>query len=276
MQSNSPISPDADLTARIPEGATVKVIGLGGIGSIVSRYLTVFLHSLDTPCRLVIVDGDVFEPKNAARMLFSKYGPKSEVIEEELADHLDGSAMTLVSISEYVTPDNIGRLIQEDDIIILCVDNHATRKLVNDHCAKLNNSVLISGGNDGIEEKKGGKKLRGTYANSQIYVRKDGQDCGPSLTTLHPEIEEPQDKLPTDVSCMELMSSVPQILFVNLAAASAILNMFWLYLCEQSHYCEMSLDIGDCVMNPWPIEGPFHTVTKKASKKQASKVVVSV
>ena len=39
--------PAADLAA----GTTLKVVGLGGVGSIVARYLAVFLAALDRPLR---------------------------------------------------------------------------------------------------------------------------------------------------------------------------------------------------------------------------------
>ena len=41
---------------------TIKIVGLGGVGSIVARYLAVFLASLEQPLRLVLIDGDTFEP----------------------------------------------------------------------------------------------------------------------------------------------------------------------------------------------------------------------
>jgi len=34
----------------------------------------------------------------------------------------------------------------KEDLVLLAVDNHATRKLVSDHCARLDNVCLISGG----------------------------------------------------------------------------------------------------------------------------------
>ena len=55
------------LRPRVEHGATFKIIGLGGVGGIVARYLTTFLASLDAACRLVLIDGDEFEEKNATR-----------------------------------------------------------------------------------------------------------------------------------------------------------------------------------------------------------------
>jgi hypothetical protein len=130
------------------------------------------------------------------------------------------------------------------------VDNHVTRKLVNDHCAKLKNICLISGGNDGVGKDSSGAVRRGTYGNVQIYVRRGGRDLTPSLSEYHPEIANPKDKHPADLNCTELVVSKPQILFANLAVASAMLNTLLLYLSGKTHYGELSFDIAEGLSRP--------------------------
>jgi molybdopterin/thiamine biosynthesis adenylyltransferase len=170
------------------------------------------------------------------------------------------SQLTLVAIEEYLQSDNLDRLLREDDLVLLCVDNHATRKLVSEHCGKLNNVSLISGGNDGVGEDGHGKTLRGTYGNVQIYLRRGGRDASPSLTRYHPEIDKPADKLPSDLSCTDLIASVPQIVFTNLATASAMLNATWLLLCGALHYSELCFDIADGLMRPAGLPSPQREV----------------
>ena len=137
------------------------------------------------------------------------------------------------------------------------MDNHATRKLVSDFCAtRRSNICLISGGNDGVGEDASGRRLRGTYGNCQVYIRRDGQDVSPALTRYHPEIAQPADHLPTDQSCTELVASVPQILFANLTAAAAILNSLWLHLCGALHYGEICFDVAEGLMRPLPLMQP--------------------
>jgi hypothetical protein len=240
---------------HLPENATVKLIGLGGIGSILARYASLFLASLGRAGRLVLIDGDAFEPSNATRMFFGACGNKAAVVREELLPRLVDSNLTLVAVEEFLTADNITQLVHEGDILLLAVDNHATRKLVNDHCAQLENICLISGGNDGVGPDSAGTFRRGTYGGVQIYHRHQSQDATPALTYLHPEILKPVDHLPTDLSCTDLIASVPQILFTNLAVASAMLNALWLHLCGALHYSELALDIADGLMRPvLPIE----------------------
>jgi molybdopterin/thiamine biosynthesis adenylyltransferase len=247
-------APYRKLIPNIQQGTTFKIIGLGGVGGVVARYLAIFLAQ--HPVRLVLVDGDTFEPANASRMMFNQFGNKAEVIWEELIPHLRNSQANCICIDEYVTTENVGRLIQNKDIVILAVDNHTTRKLVNDHCASLQECVLISGGNDGMEEEENGKVHRGTFGNVQVFIRRNGMDASPQLTRYHPEIKEPADKHPDDISCAEMVVSVPQILFTNMMVATSILGTLWLYLSDGLHYSEVAFDLADAVMNPIPIQPP--------------------
>jgi predicted ThiF/HesA family dinucleotide-utilizing enzyme len=233
--------------------AGFKVVGLGGVGGVVARYLSVFLAARDEDDRLVLVDGDRFEAKNAARMLFSGEGNKAEIVAADLRAALPESRLSLVAVPEYVTAENVSRLIREGDVILLCVDNHATRKLVNDACAALDAVTLVSGGNDGVGEDADGTVQRGTYGNVQVHLRRAGADATPPLTARHPEIEEPADDLPTDQGCAELLSSVPQILFTNLQTAAAMLSTLRLLLEDELHYSELCFDIHDALMRPLPV-----------------------
>jgi hypothetical protein len=239
-------TPQNELAPALPEDARVKVVGLGGIGCVVLEYLAVFLKGLGQPVRLVLIDGDKFELGNSRRMVFREVGNKAEVKAAEVLGWLGDSDVSVASVAEYVTPDNVKRLIREGDHVFLCVDNHATRKLVSDHCGTLNDVALFSGGNDGVEP----PRQRGTYGNVQVYLRRAGQDATASLTRFHPEIAKPGQKLPTELSCVELAQSVPQILFTNLAVASAMLNAYFAHVCGKLTYQEVKLDVLDARMLP--------------------------
>jgi len=254
--SLSHIPHDRLLQPELPENTSVKLIGLGGVGGIVARYGAMFLASLGCEARLVLIDGDSFEPGNATRMFFGCCGNKAAVTRDELLPRLADSCLTLLAIEEFLTPENISRLLHNGDLILLAVDNHATRKLVNDHCATLAEVCLISGGNDGIEKTAHGRQRRGTFGNAQIHVRSAGEDLTPSLTRFHSEIANPADKHPADKSCTELIVSVPQILFANLMVASAMLNTLWLHLCGATHYGEIAFDLADGLMRPVPLPQP--------------------
>ena len=243
-----------ELVPQLERLGDVKLIGLGGVGGIVARYGAVYLAALDHAVRLVLIDGDVFEPQNASRMLFSRPGNKAAVVCEDLCGAVDDSCLSVVAVEDYVTPENLPRLVREGDTVLLAVDNHATRKLVSDHVRdQLVDVCLISGGNEGAGPDSGGAVQRGTYGNVQIYLSQDGVDVTPPLTQFHPEIEDPADQVPDDVSCTEALISTPQILFANLAVASSMLNAFWLHLCGALHYPEVCFDIHDGRMQPMPL-----------------------
>jgi molybdopterin/thiamine biosynthesis adenylyltransferase len=239
------------------------VVGLGGVGGIAARYGAMFLAAQEDPCRMVLIDGDRFESSNATRMFFTSHGNKGAVVRADLRERFADSALTLIALEQYVTPENIAQLLGPGgpgEIILLAVDNHATRKLVAEHCAKLDDICLISAGNDGVGvDKSTGKALHGTYGTCQIYVRQNGVDRSPNLSRFHPEIAAPADKLPTDRSCTELIASVPQLLFANLAAASHMLNAMWLYLSGSLDYAEACFDIalGRSAPVPLPMKGPL-------------------
>ena len=233
------------LVCRLPGHCRIKLIGLGGVGCIVLQYLGVFLKSLAIPARLVLIDGDRFEPANEQRMIFHEVGNKAEVKAVETLAMLGSSEIGIVPVPYNVAPDNVAELIKPGDHVLLCVDNHATRKLVSDHCETLDNITLVSGGNDGVDP----PKEWGTYGNVQVMICRKGAPITASLARFHPEIAAPDGPLPT-VHCTGMVASTPQILFANLAVASALLNAFFAYTCGQLTYQEVKFDILEARMLP--------------------------
>jgi molybdopterin/thiamine biosynthesis adenylyltransferase len=208
----------------------IKAIGIGGIGCALLPFLCRYLQYSGEAARLTLIDGDRFERGNAARQAFSGLGNKAEVKSRELA--LEYEALAFRSRPEYVTEDNVARLIGEGELVFLMVDNHASRHLVSRHVSSLAYLTLISGGNDYAD------------GNVQVYIRQGGRDLTPSLTRYHPEIANPQDRNPSALSCEELMAAgAPQLLFANLMVASLMLNAFYAFRQSGLNYSEVYLDI---------------------------------
>lgn len=228
-----------ELICRLAPGSRLKLIGLGGIGGIVLKYLAIFLRSLNIPIRLVLIDGDGFEPANSSRMEFETLGKKAEVKAAEIADVLESSDVTVIPVPEFVGRENIERLIRPGDHVFLCVDNHPTRRLVSEHCVTLPDVALFSGGNDGVDP----PRERGTFGNVQIHIRQNGRDLTAPLTRFHPEIRNAEGDLPGGPNCTEQALSTPQILFANLSVASAMLNAFFAYTCGELAYQEVQFDL---------------------------------
>jgi molybdopterin/thiamine biosynthesis adenylyltransferase len=214
-----------------------KVIGVGGIGCALLPHLARYLQAKGEAARVTLVDGDAFEARNADRQTFGRLGNKATVKAMELAQQFEG--LSFRAVAEYLTPENVEAAFQSGDVVFLGVDNHATRRVVSDRCQKLAEVTLISGGNDY------------TDGNVQVYLRRAHRDVTLPLTRLHPEIADPKDRSPHELSCEELSrGAAPQLLFANLAVASAMLNAF--YACEMGklQYGEVYLDILEGRANP--------------------------
>jgi molybdopterin/thiamine biosynthesis adenylyltransferase len=208
----------------------IKVIGIGGIGCALLPHLARYLQASREAARLTLVDGDAFQARNGDRQAFAELGNKAKVKSTELARQFE--ELSFRAIPEYVTPENIGQIIRSGDAVFLGVDNHKTRRLVSDHCQALPEVTLISGGNDY------------TDGNVQVYVRCGTRDVTLPLTRFHPEIAEPKDRSPHEMSCDDLLvEAAPQLLFTNLAVASAMLNAFYAWRLGKLQYGEVFLDI---------------------------------
>ena len=218
---------------------SLKVIGMGGIGTVLTDNLCRFLnYSQDVSCpKVTLIDGDDFEDKNKERQSFNIFGNKAISKMMELVPKFMN--VEIYQIHEFVTQENINQILDEEDIIMLCVDNHKTRKLVSDYVGKMRNSVLISGGNEYVD------------GNVQVFIRKDGANVTPSLTDYHPEIANPQDKSPHEMGCEELEKSAPQLLFTNSTVANIMCWVFWNYLQNKDFSkSEIYFDINEMSADP--------------------------
>lgn len=229
-----------DLITQNLQDRPIKIIGLGGIGAPVSLYLSKFCYSLNNGTTIHLIDGDKYELDNKSRVAFYEYGKKVLVKENELTS-VFGERVNYCVLPVYVHEENIPQLLENNDLIFLCVDNHATRKLVSEFCEGLSNVLLISGGNDGVENNN-----TGTFGNVQIFWRKNGSNKTNAVTRFHPEIERPADHNPGDKkeeSCAVAVLRIPQLAFTNLAVASAMLNTFLAWSYGKLNYEEIYLEI---------------------------------
>lgn len=227
------------------EGLNIHIIGLGGIAEALVRHLSLFCYAQDAGNTIWLIDGDKFESRNKERMGFVELGYKAHVREREMAE-LFGDRVSFRGLPLYVTRENIEELIPPDQpaIIFLCVDNHATRRLVGEYCCRRRTglTLLISGGNSAVEEDGG------HYGNVLIHHKQDDVDLTNPILTHHREIadadesEAPNNEDP-DCVLMALQAPTTQIGLANLAVASAMLNAFYAWYCGRLDYEEVYLDI---------------------------------
>lgn len=231
--------------AKRLEYRAIKIIGLGGIGTWVAQALIQFLASIRATCPVWLLDGDSYEESNRSRALFQSYGNKATVKAAELSALARGGP-AIVPVPRYVTPRNVRRLIEEGDIVLLCVDNHKSRKCLSNAAGKLRDILVISGGNDGTEQPSGG-----TFGNVIAYCRENGRDVTSPLTRFHPEIAHPVDRAPYEVSCAEMaQSAAPQLLYTNLQVATTMVCALLAWLNGKLYYEEVYVDVLDAKMTP--------------------------
>lgn len=216
----------------------VVIIGLGGIGSNLAEPLCRILAYKYSDASVILIDGKAYRDHNLERQKAVAFANKAEVSQSWLSKLFTN--LTIEPKPTFIDEDNIFGYIFNDDIVFLCCDNHATRKLVSDYAETLDNIFLISGGNDFYD------------GNVQIYCRKNGKDLTRPLTWRHPEIDNPKDKNPSELSCEELaQKGEPQLLAVNMTAATLMLNIFTLHLLKNIlPYNEIYFDIATGNVRP--------------------------
>jgi len=209
----------------------IVLVGLGGIGSQLLPSLVRYLAIRPEPRPLlVLVDGDAYEPGNRTRQVF----PESAIgvnKAEALAEVYRG--LTVQAVADYLTDANVATIIRDGDLVLLAVDNHWSRFLVDRHLAGLQEVTLISGGNDE------------TDGNVQLVRRREGQFVDGSLAEIHVEIGRATEaEFAARNGCERQAEERPQLVVTNLMVASAMLNCLWAVLERGSvSYSEVYLDV---------------------------------
>ena len=214
----------------------ILLVGCGGIGSQLLPPLVRYLASRPEPRPvLVLVDGDVFEAKNLVRQgcTAADLGSnKAEALVQIARDH----GLAVQAIPAFVDETNVRSIVREGDLVLLAVDNHRTRALVDRHLASLDEATLISGGNDE------------TDGNVQLVRRRNGHSLDGHLVEIHPEIGQVAEHEEIEGNgCQVLAAERPQLLVTNLLVASAMLACLWQVLERGSvPYSEVYLDAIQC------------------------------
>ena len=209
----------------------IVLVGLGGIGSQLLPSLVRYLAIRPEPRPLlVLVDGDAYEPGNRTRQVFPETAIGTNKA-EALAEVYRG--LTVQAVADYLTDENVATIIRDGDLVLLAVDNHWSRFLVDRHLAGLQEVTLISGGNDE------------TDGNVQLVRRREGQFVDGSLAEIHVEIGRATEaEFAARNGCERQAEERPQLVVTNLMVASAMLNCLWAVLERGSvSYSEVYLDV---------------------------------
>lgn len=209
----------------------IVIVGLGGIGSQMLPSLLHYLTSIRFQGEVVLVDGDMYELKNLNRQLVPEQGVGLNKA-DALAEAWQHLPLALTPIPEYIDPENIDLLVREGDLVICGVDNHYTRRLIDEYITRLLNVTFVSGGNDL------------TDGNAQIVRRRNGKALDPRLTQVHPEIAEAVEPPDFTPGCDRMVNAAPQIIVTNLMVACTMLNAVWAIMEEREiPYSEVYVDV---------------------------------
>lgn len=232
----------------------VIVVGVGGVGGWLAKGLAPMLEVADPGSLLMLVDGDTFEEKNLDRQDFHEYGFKATSRANELQPRYPNTMIVaqpfwVVGESEGWPEEEGGvvaasLLVEEGDIVFATVDNHAARKLLFEAAAKLDNVDVFTGGNDDAY-----------FGSTYHYQRRDGQDTIDSIFDYHPEMADPPDRNPGEMSCEERAEQVGgvQLLATNMAVSAFLLGRFHkTILCgEPDEVAEIFFDLGAGLARPY-------------------------
>ena len=210
----------------------IVLVGLGGIGSQLVPSLVRYLAFRPEPRpMLVLVDGDAYEPSNRTRQVFPE-GAIGSNKAEALAEASRGG-LTVQAVADFLTEANVATVIRDGDVVLMAVDNHWTRFVVDRHLATLDEVTLISGGNDE------------TDGNVQLVRRRGGEFVDGSLAEIHAEIGRTTEaEFAARNGCERQVEERPQLVVTNLMVASAMLNCLWAVLEHGSvSYSEVYLDV---------------------------------
>lgn len=218
----------------------VVMLGAGGTGAHIAPHLYRLLYALKRPVKFIICDGDKVEPKNLVRQNFTQADlgeNKARVIAERYSEafgletsYVPSFIESAERLEELVKPEVIytgryvhngegGLLVRETvpELVILigAVDNNRSRKLCHEVFLQARDLIYIDSGN-------------GEYTGQIVCgVRRAGKTFYKSVGMLYPEVNDPEDLFPTEVSCAEASVSAPQTIVANLMAATAVVTMIY-------------------------------------------------
>lgn len=204
------------------------IVGAGGTGSLLARDLPKLL--IDTPHKMLIVDGDHVEKKNMKRQSYQiqdvgEY--KSIALSSKINTFYDTKCEAL---GLYLTKDEIIEYCENNfmytPVLIGCVDNDKTRAILEDTFNRLDWCYYLDSAN-------------GEYEGN-IYIAKklDGHRTGP----IRSEVYKLSDDLhPLDESC-EVQASKGNVQFL---VTNAKMSIYLLEHCNAILNLELKVGVQD-------------------------------
>lgn len=182
---------------------------------------------------VLLVDGDLVERKNVVRQEFRPADvrrPKALVLAERMSPY----ALTVSAYPRYLNAATPFReLVPEGAIVVGCVDNAATRRILHERLSGYRDVVYLDAGNGAVrplgEDATGSDRRaqRESGWSGQIVcgVRRRGETVVPFPGEVMPDLligDGPEDMVPDEVPCHAVVEGQPQRFLTNLRAATVI------------------------------------------------------
>ena len=208
---------------RLPVSCPVHIVmnGCGGTGGHIVPHLYRLLYAVFRPSTVILCDGDLVEQKNLVRQNFVSCDlgkNKAEVLAERYSAAF---GMECRYMPHYIeSAEELRQLLMPDlqdalTILVGAVDNNRSRQMCNDVFCQARDLIYIDAGNG--------------VSNGQVVcgVRKGGRTLRKPVAGFYPDILDPTDKFPSELSCAEASVSSPQAMTANLMAATLTLCMLY-------------------------------------------------
>jgi len=160
--------------------ASVLVVGVGGLGSVVCTYLTAAGIG-----KLRIIDPDTVSLHNLQRQVLYRENQigKSKVLEAAKQLRLLNSTVEIEAINDYFCETNAVDLIKDVDIVVDATDNFKSRYLINDVCVELDKPFVYGAiseftGQLAVFNYQKGATYRCLFPDEQAVVRSQKQSVG--------------------------------------------------------------------------------------------------
>jgi hypothetical protein len=130
------------------------------------------------------------------------------------------------------------------------VDNNRSRQLCDSVFREVSDLIYIDSGN-------------GEHTGQVVCgIRSGGRTLYKPVGGIYPDILEPTDKFPTELSCAEASVSAPQSIVANVMAATAVVNYVYnILVMGDTSVRQVTFSTGSINIRP--------TITKKRRRKAA-------
>lgn len=222
----------------VPARSHIVIVGCGGTGGYVIPHVARLAYGLvpkGKEIKITLVDPDKVEEKNVLRQNFveSDIGEyKADVLAERYSSAF---GLEIATVTEYATAKLLDELWRNADprvrnsrlplLLIGCVDNNKARREFHKFFKEGGGTpygssyVELIGWLDSGNEKENGQVVLGSFYKGSTYYL-------PFVTQLYPEIlDETKDPKEKEVNCATRAAEDIQNIFVNLTAATHVLNL---------------------------------------------------